>query len=63
MTEKELYKLFDLIGEELDAEQGLPADYYNWERCRITDEQFKHRLLGLCKLLNRLFFDHAPLET
>lgn len=55
--------LLELIMDEMNPECGLPADMDRWSNEKISDEEMIQKLLPLCKLLNRLFFDHAPLET
>lgn len=55
--------LLQAIGDELNTEHGVSRDIGYWYEGRITDKQLVEKLLPLCKLLNRLFYNHPPFET
>lgn len=59
----DLVALLGLIHDELNPECGVPAEIYGWAYGEMSDKEMIQTLLPLCKLLNRLFFEHAPLET
>ena len=66
-TRTEETKLLDEIGDAIDEivnpDDAICNRYFSWHYGSMTNEELKQHLLPICKLLNKLFFTHGPIDS